>query len=484
MLDISSNLRGGYSPKERAEDAEEAWQLCNQHSPDAYLSAPGDIITPNALKDRWAADIRRCLYYIAATGVPPKQHGLGFKSAIRVHPTVVHMLTKSDTLLRVDPAEDWKPSSFSCNILLGALVVQETYYRELIPFYFQLEGTKLRHLMTHRRSASGEGGGTGLTITDPGWNRNYKLAIKYVRGELATGAERGVIVRLINQTHMIAVLLLGYHAYIFDHNTTNETSAMRTMDKWHKTLHAFLVEHSPIVTSGARTSTQIGIPDRLHGINIHDSGNEMVIGNHIWKIGVAFHLGPQPGNGDCQRGTSNIISRLLTTEKQVQPADYYVSKKIHLVWSWVLLDAIANAYPELDYPHVWQIYVALIALYEYTRRINVPSRVFHPIPGPAGQLQATLMDQSVIHTYNVWRWDGDTLTWENVGFDAYGGNPYQYSLYIMDKSEAVHYRLVQETKYRFTLGEREVIDYSYSPESASAASSTYRADPAVYRWKF
>jgi len=463
MLEILSKLEGSYSAQKRAKDAEAAWQQCNIYLERAYLNAPGDIDTPNALQEKWTVNIRRCLYYIAATAVPPKLHGLPTKKTIRVHPTVVQMLTNSSQLLRVDPVDDERPSSFSCNIILGAPVVQKKYYRKLIPFYFRLDqGTVLNHFMTQRNSDLH----TAVPITNDGWLVNYSTAMTYVKGVLATGASNGVIVRFINQTHMVAVLLFGYHAYIFDHNTTNNISARRTMATWGHSLHAFLTAYSPEGGGSARTH----IPNRLHGIAIQSFGH-MIIGNHIWNIGVAFNIGPQPGNGDCQRGTSNIISRLLTTQRNVAPEDYYVSKKIQLVWSWVLLDAIANAYPELYPDTVWDYYKRLIALYERTRQIHVPSRVYLPTQSRAGNLLAML---DLKHTYNVWRWDDASLTWQKVTYFEYNHAPYQYSLYIYDKSEIIYYRLLPHKNHTFILGERGVANYSAAV--ASAAGSTQHRD--------
>ena len=450
-----------YSTEQRDSDALAAWTLCNYYMPEVWRYAPSNIYTPEALRETWSANIRRCLYYIAATAVPPKKHGSPTGKTIRVHPTVVDMLTNSNILLRVDPVEDGKPNSFSCNIKLGAPVIQTEYYRKLIPFYVQRNNTGIDYLMTNQIT-----GEKVDHIKDTSIRQAWKTAVEEVQSELASGARRGVIVRFISDHHMIAVLLLRYHAYIFDHNATNADSAGTIYRNWYETLQAFLTKSSPAGPS----STSTPIPDRLHGIKIQ-SFDEMVIGDQIWKIGVAYNIGPQPGNGDCQRATSNVISRLLTTKRDVEPQDYYVSKKIQLVWSWVLLDAIANAYPKVRYAVVMHIYARLIALYEWTRHRYLPPRPYIPIPGSGDNLVVTLSGDK-FHTYDVWRWDDDDSIWRKVKYSEYVRDHYQYSLYIYEKSQTIYYRLIPRKTGTFDLGERGVADYSAVDASAAGSAHT------------
>jgi hypothetical protein len=467
-----------YLPQEKCDDADEVWALCNTNSR-APLYAPSNPETPDLRTEKWAVPLRRCLYYIVSTAVPHQKHKLQTLKAIRVHPTVVHMLKNSETLLRVDPVQDGMQSSFACKIIEAR--VTQPYYREFIPYYAELNNDGgINFLETTAQ-------GTGYRVSR--FNEVFQHARLHVRTEMLTGAQTGVIVRFVrgnlngstSRGHMICALFYNYHAYIFDTNTTGEDSAKEVFKTWKPLLQTFIRDMATPSAHLAHLATppdQIKpIPKRLHGIEIKDMGDDGYIAGSYWYGGVGFHIGPQPGNGDCQRATSNIISRLLTTVPAVAPFDFYVNKKIQFNWSWTLLDAVANAYDYIIDPAlIFQTYKKLIQLYRYTRHDHIGAAKYVPVGIDELSVQAR---RSLSDGYNpnpllkVFRYDTTSTPpqWIRATRQEFEIDPYMYTLYATNDLETIYYRLIPEHPAlsarvgspSFTIGKRQVFVFTEEP---------------------
>lgn len=468
---------------ERNQDALEAWELCNKN-PRGWSYVPSTMETPEIRSENWAVNVRRCLYYLASTAVPHKKHKLNTIKAARVHPVVVDLLMNAGQLLRVDPVQDHMPNSGSCNIHLAAPVVQHTYYRKLIPYYVELNGART--------------GINWLNTTDEGTcipvntqSESFRQAKEGARLAMVDGASEGVIARFVKGTlngnaergHMIAVLFLRNYAYIFDTNTTDDSSATEKYKIWKPLLAAFITNLTRQQPRATAPSPQIrDPPQKLHGIAIKRM--DYIAGTY-WFGGVGFNIGPQPGNGDCQRATSNIISRLLTTNKVVDTRDDYVSKKIHFNWSWTLLDAVASTHGYIQsYEPIYRLYKQLIELYSYTRRDHLPKVNYAATMDSTNQLrvinisgmtdaQHTLLGTGRVLSgaFKVYRYDTVSTPprWVRIPIAAYRKNPNEYYLYVTNTDQTVYYRLIPvplavggyPLAPNYTLGERQVYPDAY-----------------------